>query len=88
MAPGRFAAKAPIYGGWISLDFLGFSRKNLDLSMRYGGFSAEIFSSRLSLTLAALERDTPVLKDRRAEIHRATLLCFLFLRNLLSESFA
>jgi hypothetical protein len=27
--------KGPDYEGWISLDFLGFSRQNLDLSMGY-----------------------------------------------------
>jgi hypothetical protein len=32
---GRFAAKTPIDGRWISLDFLGFSRQNLDFSMGY-----------------------------------------------------
>jgi hypothetical protein len=31
-------------GGWKSLDFLGFSRPNRDLSMGYERFSAEIFS--------------------------------------------
>ena len=31
----RFAANTPIPGGWISLDFLGFSRPNRDLSMGY-----------------------------------------------------
>jgi hypothetical protein len=35
LAPGRFAAKTPIHGYWIFLDFLGFSRPNLDLSMGY-----------------------------------------------------
>jgi hypothetical protein len=35
LAPGRFAAKTPADEGWISLDFLGFSRQNLDLSMGY-----------------------------------------------------
>jgi hypothetical protein len=30
-------------GYWISLDFLGFSRPNLDLSMGYTRFSAEGF---------------------------------------------
>jgi len=31
----RFAAKTPDHEAWISLDFLGFSRQNLDLSMGY-----------------------------------------------------
>jgi hypothetical protein len=33
LARGHFAAKTPVYEGWISLDFLGFSRPNRDLSM-------------------------------------------------------
>ena len=32
--------------GWKSLDFLGFSRPNRDLSMGYGRFSAKIFDAR------------------------------------------
>ena len=34
-----FAAKTPDYEGWKSLDFLGFSRPNRDLSMGYEHFS-------------------------------------------------
>jgi hypothetical protein len=43
----RFAAKTPVFEAWISLDFLGFSRQNRDLSMGYAGFSAENFSCAL-----------------------------------------
>jgi hypothetical protein len=32
-------AKALVFEGWKSLDFLGLSRHNLDLSMCYAGFS-------------------------------------------------
>ena len=46
LARGRFAAKTPAHEGWISLDFLGFSRPNRDLSMGYAESTAEIFSSR------------------------------------------
>jgi hypothetical protein len=35
LAPGRFAAKTRAHEGWISLDFLGFSRPNRDFSMGY-----------------------------------------------------
>jgi hypothetical protein len=42
---GRFAAKACAYKRWISLDFLGFSRPNRDLSMGYAGESRKIFST-------------------------------------------
>src|SRR5579871_1683661 len=43
----RFAANAPVYEGWIFLDFLGFSRPNRDFSMGYTGFSCEKFLGRL-----------------------------------------
>jgi hypothetical protein len=36
----------PDFGGWISLDFLGFSRPNRDLSMGYADFSRKFFSHR------------------------------------------
>jgi hypothetical protein len=39
-----FPCESAVYSDWISLDFLGFSRPNRDLSMRYAGFSAKIFS--------------------------------------------
>ena len=35
LALGRFTAKGPVHEPWIVLDFLGFSRPNLDLSMGY-----------------------------------------------------
>jgi hypothetical protein len=43
LARARFAEKTPVSEGWISLDFLGFSRPNRDLSMGYAGFSLENF---------------------------------------------
>jgi hypothetical protein len=39
----RFAAKTLGFGGWKSLDFLGFSRPNRDLSMGYTGFPRKFF---------------------------------------------
>jgi hypothetical protein len=44
LASGRFAAKPPDNAYWISLDFLGFSRPNQDLSMGYKDFSRKVFS--------------------------------------------
>jgi hypothetical protein len=38
-----FAAKTPDYEGWISLDFLGFSRSNQDFSMGYADKARRIF---------------------------------------------
>jgi hypothetical protein len=46
LGPDRFACENRRYEGWISLDFLGFSRANRDLSMGYEGFSRENFSAR------------------------------------------
>jgi hypothetical protein len=42
-----FRFKAPAFGGWKSLDFLGFSRPNRDFSMGYTGFSAKKISRAL-----------------------------------------
>src|SRR3984957_8424032 len=42
-----FAAKTLGFGGCKSLDFLGFSRLDLDLLMGYRRFSAEDFSTAL-----------------------------------------
>src|SRR5271163_2141911 len=47
LARGCFAAKTPDHVGWISLDFLGFSRPNRDFSMGYAGFSGKNFSRAL-----------------------------------------
>src|SRR3984957_8330703 len=44
LAPGHFAAKTPADECWIVLDFLGFSRPNLDFSMGYEAFSGKNFS--------------------------------------------
>ena len=48
LAAGHFAAKTPADECWIVLDFLGFSRQNLDFSMGYGAFSGKNFSLSLS----------------------------------------
>jgi hypothetical protein len=49
LALGWFAAEAAFDSYWILLDFLGFSRPNLDLSMGYTGFSLDEFSRALRL---------------------------------------
>jgi hypothetical protein len=48
LGSSRFAAKTPVNAYWVSLDFLGFSRPDLDLSMGYTHISAEISSRALS----------------------------------------
>ena len=45
LARACLALETPGKGGWISLDFLGFSRVKRDLSMGYAGFSLKNFSS-------------------------------------------
>jgi hypothetical protein len=47
LAGRRFAAKTPSQEGWISLDFLGFSRPNRDFSMGYEDLSLNEFSRAL-----------------------------------------
>jgi hypothetical protein len=44
-----FRYKGPDSEGWISLDFLGFSRPNLYLSMGYAGFRGKQISRAFSL---------------------------------------
>ena len=44
LEPLHLAAKTPVYVGWNSLDFLGFSRPNRMISMGCAEFSAEKFS--------------------------------------------
>jgi hypothetical protein len=44
-----FRGEIPDSEGWKSLDFLGFSRQNLDLSMNYTRFSVDVFFGALFL---------------------------------------
>jgi hypothetical protein len=48
LGPGFLATKTLVYGGWKSLDFLGFSRPNRALSTGYTGFSLKEISRALS----------------------------------------
>jgi len=59
---GCFVLKTPSQGGWKSLDFLGFSRPNLDLSMGYERFSRIIFRRAFSRTSRSPRR-APVVVD-------------------------
>jgi hypothetical protein len=71
---GSFAREIQIYGYWIRLDFLGFSRPNLDLSTGYAEFSREQFFRALLPWRAAGTRNTAVeiMRVRRI-IHPASL---------------
>jgi hypothetical protein len=55
-----FRCEDPDNEGWISLDFLGFSRPNLDFSMGYVGFLAEENFSRSFAAGAAAPGLEPV----------------------------
>jgi hypothetical protein len=48
LARGQFGSKSPDRSRWIILDFLGFSRPNLDFSMGYTD-KARIFISGVAL---------------------------------------
>ena len=78
LAAGHFAAKTPADACWIVLDFLGFSRPNLEFSMGYEAFSGKSFS--LSLSAGAERRGTGAcgLSLRKGRIvHGASLIYFL-----------
>jgi hypothetical protein len=62
-----FRCEKPDRDYWISLDFLGFSRQNRDLSMGYGDKSAENFLIALDPLLEARglgSHDLGMWKDR------------------------
>jgi hypothetical protein len=52
-----FRRKAHAYQGWISLDFLGFSRPNQDFSMGYATFRRKNISRAFSAAGEAPERE-------------------------------
>jgi hypothetical protein len=63
-----FPAKTPADEGWISLDFLGFSRPNRDLSEGYAGKSADNFSWRFPRTVRPPGRQPTVEACGRARL--------------------
>jgi hypothetical protein len=65
LGTSRFAAKTLGFGGCKSLDFLGFSRPNRDLSMGYRRFSAKDFSSRFWRRESAVETSDPHDRDTK-----------------------
>jgi hypothetical protein len=67
---------------WIRLDFLGFSRQNLDLSMGYAGKASKSFSRRFFHGAGRRKRDPTVEGARKGRIaHRASLPHFPIFRN-------
>jgi hypothetical protein len=59
-----FAVKTPVRTCWISLDFLGFSRTNLDFSM---GYADENRKNILSLLAASKRSGAGTLQWRHAD---------------------
>jgi hypothetical protein len=80
----RFGAKSPNSAYWIVLDFLGFSRPNLDLSMGCEGFLAESFSCASWRERPERAPAVEVIREGGI-VHEATLLQFLIVSNQLSE---
>jgi hypothetical protein len=85
----RFRRETQAFGGWFSLDFLGFSRSNLDLSMGYTKFSTENFCSRFCGRETTVETAGPRFGMRKGRVvHGASLLEFLiFCKQLPPELF-
>jgi hypothetical protein len=85
LARSRFAAETAVHNYWILLDFLGFSRPNLDFSMGYTGFSLKKFSRPLPWTFEPPERTAADEVCKGRLVHAASLTLFLILRNWLSR---
>jgi hypothetical protein len=86
LASRHFAAKTPPFDRWFSLDFLGFSRPNRDLSMGYARFSLKNFSRLFLPKVRIAETRTPDLGRRRHRtVHKASLAQFLIFCKILSS---
>jgi hypothetical protein len=72
LAHGRLTAKNPVFEGWKSLDFLGFSRPNRAFSMGYAGFSLkEISRALLPAAAPGQEQGFVTCKDAGLVIEQA-----------------
>jgi hypothetical protein len=69
LASGRFGVKILIYGYWIFLDFLGFSRPNLDLSMGYTQTIVKVLSGRFLLWRSTGQDGSTRLRLREKQIY-------------------
>jgi hypothetical protein len=71
-------SETKVFRYWIPLDFLGFSRSNLDLSKGYARFSRDDFSSRFCRRKTAVETAAPRCGMRKGWIvHEPSLTWFL-----------
>jgi len=77
LGPRSSAAKARFMGYWISLDLLGFSRPNRDLSRGYGRFPRPDNFARPFPQGRGVERAATVLGMRKGRtVHAASLAWF------------
>jgi hypothetical protein len=85
LAPPSLAAKAWRRDYWILLDFLGFSRKNLDLSMGYRDFAAKDFSYPFFPDVSATTGTCSLRMQKHTTPHAHNLVQILTFCNLLSR---
>ena len=86
LAARRFAAKTPVKAYWICLDFLGFSRQNLDFSMGYTGSGEKFFFRAPFAFGSGSAAEAPAVEAMRKGgiIHGASLIIFLIYGKQLS----
>jgi hypothetical protein len=85
LGPRPFAAKALVYGGWKSLDFLGFFRPKRAFSMGYAGFSLKEISRAIPAVERSPRRERAVEAMRKGGIaHGTSVTRFLILSKKLS----
>ena len=86
LGPSLFRSEDPAYEGWISLDFLGFSRHNLDLSIGYADKIGKYFLVRFWWRSKRSGRGPSVVGMRTSRIcHAASLAEILIFLNRLSS---
>jgi hypothetical protein len=66
------AAKTALERGWIRLDFLGFSRPNLDFSMGYAGIGEKLFSA--SRSAAETPENGMALRGEAGSLHARRII--------------
>jgi hypothetical protein len=83
-----FRCEGPAYECWIVLDFLGFSRPNLDFSMGYAACRRKLISRALFRRRSAGTGACGLGMRKRRIVHGASLTQFLFIcKRLSSEPF-
>jgi hypothetical protein len=78
LEPSLFRCQTPDFWGWKSLDFLGFSRPNIMISMSCSGFSLNVISRALLPSRQRSESGGPWFGMAMGRIaHRASITTFL-----------